>query len=75
MSSDYGVGRSDVIARILNAKHDEAAIRNLAAENPEQQRQLPALQALAAQKIQLVTPGDWRPSVRLPPSYGRTPHA
>ena len=39
-------------ASILSAEQDEATVRNLTVDNPEQQRQLPALERLAAQKIQ-----------------------
>ena len=39
-------------ASILSAEQHEATVRNLTADNPEQQRQLPALERLAAQKIQ-----------------------
>src|ERR1700738_630720 len=38
-------------ARILDAQQGETTIRNLTADNPEQRRQLPALERLAAQKI------------------------
>jgi PAS domain S-box-containing protein len=36
---------------ILNAKKDEAVVRNLTVDNPKQQRQLPVLEELMAQKI------------------------
>jgi PAS domain S-box-containing protein len=36
----------------LNAERGEASIRKLTADNPEQQRRLPALEALVAQKVQ-----------------------
>jgi PAS domain S-box-containing protein len=39
-------------ASILDAQQGETTIRNLTADNPEQRRQLPALERLAAQKIQ-----------------------
>jgi PAS domain S-box-containing protein len=39
-------------ASILGTEQDETTVRNLTADNPEQQRQLPALKRLAAQKIQ-----------------------
>jgi PAS domain S-box-containing protein len=39
-------------ASILGTEQDETTVRNLTADNPEQQRQLPALEGLAAQKIQ-----------------------
>src|ERR1700680_3934696 len=39
-------------ASILGTEQDETIVRNLTADNPEQQRQLPALERLAAQKIQ-----------------------
>jgi PAS domain S-box-containing protein len=39
-------------ASILSAQQDEAAVRNLTVDNPEQQRRLPALERLVAQKIQ-----------------------
>ncbi|MGA2987953.1 MAG: PAS domain S-box protein, partial [Terriglobia bacterium] len=39
-------------AGILTAKQDEATLRNLTSDNPEQQRLLPALESLIAQKIQ-----------------------
>jgi PAS domain S-box-containing protein len=39
-------------AMILRAEKDETTIRALTVDNPEQQRQLPALEKLAAQKIQ-----------------------
>ena len=39
-------------ASILDAQQGETTVRNLTADNPEQQRQLPALERLAAQKIQ-----------------------
>jgi CHASE3 domain sensor protein len=39
-------------ASILSAKQDEETIRNLTADNPEQQRRLPALEMLATQKIE-----------------------
>ncbi len=39
-------------ASILSAEQDEATVRNLTVDNPEQQRQLPALERLAAQMIQ-----------------------
>jgi PAS domain S-box-containing protein len=41
----YGAG-------ILGAEQNEAAVRNLTADNPRQQRQLPALEELMARKIQ-----------------------
>jgi PAS domain S-box-containing protein len=41
----YGVSK-------LIANQDEAALRNLTVDNPEQQRRLPALERLIAQKIQ-----------------------
>jgi PAS domain S-box-containing protein len=40
-------------ASILSAEQDEAIVRNLTVDNPKQQLQLPALERLAAQKIQL----------------------
>ena len=40
------------LASKLSAEQDEAAVRNLTVDNPEQQRRLPALETLAAQKIQ-----------------------
>jgi PAS domain S-box-containing protein len=42
----YGAG-------IGSAEKDEVAVRNLTVDNPKQQRQLPALEELMAQKIQL----------------------
>jgi PAS domain S-box-containing protein len=39
-------------ASILSAKNDEAAVRSLTRDNPTQQRELPGLEALMAQKIQ-----------------------
>ena len=36
---------------IFNAKKDEAVVRNLTVDNPKQQRQLPVLEELMAQKI------------------------
>jgi PAS domain S-box-containing protein len=39
-------------SNILSAEQEEATVRSLTADNPEQQRQLPALERLAAQKIQ-----------------------
>ncbi|HVS90113.1 MAG TPA: PAS domain S-box protein [Candidatus Acidoferrum sp.] len=39
-------------ASILSAEQDEATVRNLTVDNPIQQRQLPALERLAVQKIQ-----------------------
>ena len=39
-------------ADILSVEQHEATLRNLTADNPEQQRHLPALEGLAAQKIQ-----------------------
>ena len=39
-------------ASILSAEQDEATVRSLTADNPVQRRQLPALEALVAQKIQ-----------------------
>ena len=39
-------------ASILGTEQDQTTVRNLTADNPEQQRQLPALERLAAQKIQ-----------------------
>ena len=39
-------------ASIVSADQDEATVRNLTADNSEQQRRLPALERLAAQKIQ-----------------------
>jgi PAS domain S-box-containing protein len=38
-------------ADIVSAEQHEAAVRNLTLDNPEQQRHLPALEGLAAQKI------------------------
>src|SRR3984893_3915829 len=40
-------------ASILRAEQDEATVRNLTLDNPEQQRHLPALERLAAQNIQI----------------------
>jgi len=39
-------------ASIVSAEQDEATVRNLTGDNPEQQRRLPALERLADQKIQ-----------------------
>jgi PAS domain S-box-containing protein len=39
-------------AGVLSAEQDEAAVRQLTLDNPEQQRELPALERLAAQKFQ-----------------------
>jgi PAS domain S-box-containing protein len=39
-------------AGILSAEQDQATVRNLTVDNPEQQRQLPALERLTARKIQ-----------------------
>jgi PAS domain S-box-containing protein len=39
-------------ASILSAEQDQATVRNLTVDNPEQQRQLPALERLTARKIQ-----------------------
>jgi PAS domain S-box-containing protein len=39
-------------ASIVSAEQDEATVRNLTVDNPEQQRRLPVLERLAAQKIQ-----------------------
>ena len=44
--------RESYLASKLSAEQDEAAIRNLTVDNPEQQHRLPALETLAAQKIQ-----------------------
>jgi PAS domain S-box-containing protein len=48
-------------AAILSAEQDEAAVRNLTVDNPRQQRQLPALEDLMAEKIQI---GDLVVSLR-----------
>jgi CHASE3 domain sensor protein len=40
-------------ASILSAKNDETAVRSLTKDNPTQQLELPGLEALMAQKIQL----------------------
>jgi PAS domain S-box-containing protein len=40
-------------AGILSAEQDEVAVRNLTADNPKQQLELPALEDLMAQKIRL----------------------
>jgi PAS domain S-box-containing protein len=40
-------------AGILSAEQDEGAVRNLTKDNPKQQFQLPALEALMAQKVRL----------------------
>ncbi len=45
------VYRETFAAGVLRAKQLEAAIRRLTADNPEQQRQLPALELLIMQKI------------------------
>src|ERR1700690_426042 len=39
-------------ASLLRTEQDQASIRSLTADNAEQQRRLPALEALAAQKLQ-----------------------
>jgi PAS domain S-box-containing protein len=39
-------------ASLLRVAQDEATVRNLTVDNPTQQRQIPALEGLAAQKIQ-----------------------
>jgi PAS domain S-box-containing protein len=39
-------------ASALSAEQDEAAVRQLTLDNPEQQRELPAMERLAAQKFQ-----------------------
>ena len=39
-------------ASMLSAEQDVATVRNLTVDNPEQQRQLPALERLATQKMQ-----------------------
>jgi PAS domain S-box-containing protein len=39
-------------ADILSAKQDEATVGNITVDNPEQQRRLPVLERLAAEKIQ-----------------------
>jgi PAS domain S-box-containing protein len=39
-------------ASILSVEQHEATVRNLTVDNPEQQRELPMLESLAAQKIQ-----------------------
>src|ERR1700733_1395033 len=39
-------------AQILSAEEDEAAVATLTADNPSEQRRIPALKMLAAQKIQ-----------------------
>jgi PAS domain S-box-containing protein len=41
------------VASTANAELDEAGLRNLTADNSQQQRELPALEALMARKIQL----------------------
>jgi PAS domain S-box-containing protein len=40
-------------AGILSAEREEAAVRNLTKDNPQQQHDLPALEELMAQKVQL----------------------
>ncbi len=40
-------------AGVVSAERDEAAVRDLTVDNPRQQRRLPALKELIAQKIQL----------------------
>jgi diguanylate cyclase (GGDEF)-like protein/PAS domain S-box-containing protein len=39
-------------ADALRVEQDQAAVRNLTVDNPEQQRQIPALESLTAQKMQ-----------------------
>jgi methyl-accepting chemotaxis protein len=39
-------------AGLLRVARDQAAVRHLTADNPEQQRQIPSLESLTAQKIQ-----------------------
>ena len=43
----------DYRAGVVSVEKDEAAFRNLTADNPEQQRRLPVLESLVGQKVQL----------------------
>src|SRR5580692_3467421 len=52
LTADESYVESYAASRV-SAELDEAAVRSLTVDNPQQQRELPALEALMARKIQL----------------------